>query len=192
MVMIMSPDDRPGAHDPNATISQNPTDELIRLLCAGERPAITEDVTQILVQVAGASFGSAAVYVPVKHRGMTYHGRSLQRHEASRFYHLVKRVVIERQWAEGTTEEEYEDDLRRATSVTSARLAVYTRWRTPFAAVFVPVADVVPLPRRGPGACPWLVVIYSADRGARVTGYMFTSLAELDIPEDAVWLTSRG
>ena len=104
------------------------------------------------------------------------------------FLHLAQRAAAEGQWASGTTAAEYVDDLWRAVRSPRARLAVYVRRGGPIAALVTPTSDVIPADRLGPGALPWLIVVYSADRGILITGYQFSTFDEVSIPEDARWL----
>lgn len=103
-------------------------------------------------------------------------------------YHLIKRVVIERQWAEGTEFGEYLGDPRRAIRHPQARLAVYQRRGGILAVTITPTERVVPRERLGPLALPNLLVIFSANRGMIVTGYQYSSIEAIGIPKEAQWL----
>jgi hypothetical protein len=41
--------------------------------------------------------------------------------------------------------------------------------------------------RLGPEALPWLLVVFSADRGTMVSGYQISSVTLSNIPGDALW-----
>lgn len=103
-------------------------------------------------------------------------------------YHLVKRVVDERQWAPGTTAARYIADLRRAIRHPSSRLTIYTRRGGHIAATIVPTSAVIPAAHRASGSQPELLVVYSADRGIILSGYQVSSLMQAGIPEEALWL----
>jgi hypothetical protein len=107
--------------------------------------------------------------------------------EPSLVVHLVKRTLVEEQW-QATTVADYILDLRRAAQAAGAQVLAYTRWGETFAATITPTREAVPIQRLGQKACPNLIVVYSADRGVIVTGYMFTGLADLDLPGDVLWL----
>ena len=42
--------------------------------------------------------------------------------------------------------------------------------------------------RLGPEALPWVLVVFSADRGTIVSGYQVSSNPPSNIPEDGLWL----
>ena len=54
------------------------------------------------------------------------------------------------------------------------------------AAVFA--TNRVPPRRLGPGSKPWLLIVYSADRGMLVSGYQTYAAPPSNIPGDALWL----
>ncbi len=167
---------------------QHRADQLIRELIAFSRAASAEEIALILERMASVRFVDTIAHIPIKHRGLTYQGRTLTARADSLFYHLVKRVVVEGQWVSGTSEEQYVADLRRTVQVPGARLLAYTRWGEAFTATITPTRQAVPPERQGANALPQILVVYSADRRAIVTGYMFTTLQELDIPGEIVWL----
>jgi hypothetical protein len=41
--------------------------------------------------------------------------------------------------------------------------------------------------RRGASFLPWLLVVFSADRGTIVSGYQVSSNPPDNVPEDALW-----
>jgi hypothetical protein len=94
----------------------------------------------------------------------------------------------ERQWPVGITATEYADDLRRAVRATSARLAMYERRGGHIVATLTPTVDVVPLEHQGQESLPYLLVVYSADRGIIISGHQVSGLAATGIPEEARWL----
>ena len=112
----------------------------------------------------------------------------LRNREPSLLVHFVKRTLSEEQWSTTTTIDDYAGDLRRAALAADAQVLAYTRWGDRFAATITPTRQVVPEQRLGRKACPNLIVIYSADRGVVVTGYMFTGLPDLNLPGDVLWL----
>jgi hypothetical protein len=169
-------------------LSQHPVDRLIRGLIASGRAASRQEIAAIVDRMASAPFEPRAFRVPVRHRNLEYLGQPLGARSPSLSYHLVKRVLVERQWAVGTTEQQYLDDIRRAVGATGSRLAIYERQGGALAATVTRTAIVVPADRRGARSLPALVVIYSADRGIIVTGYQCSAISELSIPPEARWL----
>ena len=169
-------------------MSQHPVDVLIRDLIQSARSATAAEIEQIVERMASAPFEPRNMRVPVEHRGLSYLGRTLGARESALFYHLVKRLVVERQWARGTTEVHYLADLRHAVRDSLARLTIYRRRSGHLAATVTPTDRAVASIRRGPRSLPELVVIYSADRGIIVTGYQVSKREQAQIPEEALWL----
>lgn len=169
-------------------MSQHPVDRLIRELIGSGQAATAHEIERIVERMATAPFEPGTRRVPVKHRGLTYLGHTLSDREESLFYHLVKRVLLERQWPEGTMASQYLVDLRRAVRDPAARLALYTRWGGAMAATVTPTGHIVPSDRSGPRSLPQMLVIYSADRGTMVTGYEISALGAATIPREVRWL----
>lgn len=166
--------------------SPNSVDDLIRELIDTGRPTKSGEVRRILSHIAGSPFNQATTRVSRKYRGLSYQGRTVGNREDSLFFHLAKRVVVEEQWANGTTEQDYLGDLRQAVQDPSARLVVYKSRGDNSAGVFAP--NVVSASRQGPRPEPFIYVIYSADRGIVVTGYQASSPQEVEVPGSARWL----
>jgi hypothetical protein len=160
---------------------------LIRELVRTRRPASYDEVEQMLARMATAPFLSRPLAVPPADRGAEYQGKPLGRRADSGTYHLVKRVVIEEQWADGTTLDSYLNDLRRAVRDPSARLVVFERRGGALAATVTPTERVLTPERRGAQTLPHLLVIYSADRGMIVTGYQFSAVERVGISQEATW-----
>jgi hypothetical protein len=172
----------------NPALSPHPTDRLIRALIQTGRRATLEEIERIVDRLATAPFDPRDRRVRVAERGLQYHGRTVRAREDSLFYHLVKRVVADGQWAADTTVEQYLTDLRHAARSPDARLLLYTDRGGRIAATITPTAAVLPAGRQGPRPLPNLLVVYSADRGIIVTGYQFPTLEEIRIPQEAQWL----
>jgi hypothetical protein len=172
---------------PRTELSQHPVDRLIRDLIRPGREASAEEVDLIVERIASAPFDSRLVAVSTELRGVTYRGRTLKSRDESLVLHLVRRVLVDAEWAHGTTEQEYEVDLRRAVRDPSGRLVIYARRGGHIAAVFAP--NTVPAARRGPAAKPWLFVVFAADRGILLTGHQVSRFPAHRVPEDVRWLT---
>ena len=169
---------------PTPSAKGEPADYLVREILRTREPGTVEEAGRILKRIAVAPF-MGEVRVPPRHRGLRYGDREVRAREDSLFYHLAKRVD-EGQWAEGTTEEDYLEDLRSAAADPSARLVLYTLRGGNVAAV---VADnPVPEERRGPDALDRLFVAYSADRATIITGYQVSGTETLTLSEDPLWL----
>jgi hypothetical protein len=176
-----------GLRERSAVLNDTPEDHLIRAILQTRRRATVDEVERIADRIGRAPFETKIVRVPVQYR-VRFQGRTLRSREPSLLAHLVKRTLGERQWHEATTPEEYLADLRRATQSPDARVLAYARWDENYAATITSIEQVIPRMRLGSEPCPNLLVVYSADRGMIRTGYMFTDLADLDLPEDVLWL----
>lgn len=171
----------------DASVSQHPADRLIRDLIRTGRPVTEEEVGRIIERLASAPFDPRTVPVGVRQRGLVYRRVILGARADSVAYHLAQRVLQDKQWAPGTTADQYLDDLRRGVRA-SSRLLVYHRRGGAIAATVTPTDDVVPVTRRGSRALANLLVIYAADRGTIISGYQFSALDKIGIPQEARWL----
>lgn len=172
----------------NLRLSDHPTDQLIRDLILTRRDALADEIERILDRIATAEFDSRIVRVPVAERGVRYKSRQLLARDDSLFVHLVRRVVRNQGWAEGTTAEQYVQDLHRAARSSRARIVVYARRGGSIAGILAPTSLAVPTVRLGSESLPLLFVVFSADRGTLVSGYQTPSQQDLAIPGDALWL----
>ena len=169
-------------------LSQHPTDQLIRDLIDTGRQATPEEIARIIERMATVPFEPRVRRVRLRERGASYLGQTLGPYARSLAYHLIKRVVLDKQWAEGTTEEQYVSDLRRAVRSPDARLVVYRRQSGAIAATLCPTSAALPPVRRGTDAVALLLVVYSADRGIMISGYQISALDQASIPQEALWL----
>ncbi len=167
-------------------LGQDPSDQVIRELIQTGRQATPRELRDIVARIGSAPFSLQTSSMPEEARGITYLGQRLETRASSLLVHLVRRVLVDGQWAEGTDEHEYVSDLRSAVGDSSARIVVYERQGGSIAGILAP--NAVPAERRGPRALPWIYVVYSADRGTIVSGYQASGLQEIDIPASAVWL----
>ncbi len=158
------------------------------LIATGRAPERTE-IDQIIERIATAPFEPREIRAPLPERHLTYGQYSLAGPVPSLVYHLIKRVVVERQWTPGTTAQLYVRDIRHAVRHPTARLVIYTRRGGTIATALVPTALVVPVARRGRRALRNIAVVYSVDRGAIITAYQYTDETTISIPRDARWLT---
>lgn len=168
--------------------SQHPVDRLIRELIQTGRAATPDEVERIVERMATVPFNPQLVRVARQHRGLTYQGRTLAVRVDSLTYHLLQRVVVESQWGYGTTAQQYVADLRQALGSPQARLVLFERRGGFLAATLTPTTLAVPTIRLGTDPKPHLLVVYSADRGILITGYQFSALEEVSIPQEARWL----
>lgn len=180
--------DAAGGNARGGGFSQHSADRLIRELIQTARAATPDEIERIIERVATAPFDTRIVRVRVAARGVRYRGQTLGARADSLTFHLMKRVVLDRQWVDGTSADDYVDDLRRAVRDPVARITVYERHGGAVAATVTPTEQILPPERRGPVAQPHLAVFYSADRGIIVSGYQFSALDQTSIPQEARWL----
>jgi hypothetical protein len=167
--------------------SQHPVDRLIRELIATRRHPSPSEVAVIGDRIATAPFDPRRrIPVLTGHRGISYQGQKLGARASALDYHLVKRVMIERQWADGTSAVDYLSDPHEAARAPDARLVLYDRRGGSMTAVVS--RNRILHSRRGTDSLPWLLVVFSADRGTIVTGYQVSSDPPNNIPEDGLWL----
>jgi hypothetical protein len=95
-------------------------------------------------------------------------------------------VIDDGQWAFGTTSAEYLADLREAAQMQDGRVALFRRRGGDMVAVLG--QNRIPANRLGPQALPWILVVFSADRGTIISGYQTSSDTLANIPEDSLWL----
>jgi hypothetical protein len=169
-------------------LSQHPADQLVRDLVAGWREPAAGDKGTIVGRVASVPFNVAEVRVAPAHRGLIYRGEALGERADSLTYHVAQRVLVDRQWSEETTADQFLDDLRAAARHPEARLAAFVRRGGHIVTALAPTEDVVPTQRRGALALSVLAVVFSADRGMIITGYQASSPERISIPENAIWL----
>jgi hypothetical protein len=174
---------------PSDSLPADPVDALIVRLIRDESAVATpEDVAAIVDRMASAPFNRHPMHVRRRDRDLIA-GHALDISEADPLaFHLAKRVRQEHQWSAGTTPEAYVRDLRASCQHPRASVLVHTRAADLVAATIAPTADVVPMERRGSDWLPQLIVVYSARRGNVRTGYMFSTLEKLNLPETVRWL----
>ena len=167
-------------------LSPHPVDQLIRELIRTGRAASPEEVEQVIERVSTAPFAQQPVAVPAELQDVPLSGQRLGPRARSLLVHLAQRILLDQQWAAGTTEQQYLSDLHFAVRRPSARIALYERRGGHVAGILAP--NELPPDRRGAKALPWVYVVYSADRGTIISGYQASSVQEVDIPEGARWL----
>jgi hypothetical protein len=168
-------------------LSQHPVDILIRRIIGGERSAKQGEIEQIIERIGSAPFDDRLFRVPQELLADTALNLSLGERESSLVIHHARRLR-EEQWAPATTVAEYLSDLRASVRSADARLALYFRRGGHMAASIGSTELVIPKGHRGAGAAASVLVVFSADRGALVSGYQFSDLSTVAIPGDALWL----
>ena len=162
--------------------------ELIREIAEDpDRPVTGEELQRIVECVALAPFDPEPRRVATALRGISYQGHELGARERPLISHLVQRVLIDRQWACGTTAHEYLEDLRAAARHPSARIAVGAPPGSgPLLYVFAP--NAMPRDRLGEKSLPRVFVLYGADAAAIITGYQASGMETVRLPSNTRWL----
>lgn len=151
-----------------------------------ERTPTAREVDAILRGIARAEFNRRRVPVPEELVGREFEGEALRAgREDSLTVHRAQRILNDEQWREGTTQEEFLDDLRRTAAHPEARLAVYETRQTYVAVVISP--NTVPESRQGPVRGEYVQVVYSANRGRIISGWQ-TDDPTGNVPERARWI----
>jgi len=147
------------------------------------------DINRLIVAMERAPFSSRVISVLPDLVGQTYLGRVIRRREPSCFAHLVKRVLSERQWAPGTTEEIYNQDIRSVLQSQNMRLVVYRR-DVIYLLAFAETDEIIPFEHRGLRTQKFVGIFYAPEHGTITTGYQFSDLDRIDFGKDGVvWLT---
>lgn len=166
----------------------DPGDVIKQLVEDPNRMPTVEELDALRERVSAADFNARLMETPDGLVGQTFGGRTLRERESSFTVHAAQRVLINEQWASGTTREEYLADLRRAASHPDASFAVYETRDTYILALLAPIEGTVPEERRGSRSGTLVQVIYSANRG-RITTGMQTDEPEGNIPRRRRWIS---
>lgn len=166
--------------------SQHPADRLIRELLVSGRRTSDHEIRTILERIASAPFNSREIAVNNALVEQEYLGLRIPHRAEASLAHLWKRVLVDEQWAEGTTVDEYVADIRASARDVNARLVIAVIRDSPSAGVLAPNRS--PLQRRGPNAGPLLFVGYSVNGGMITTGYQTADQAHVRLPVNARWL----
>lgn len=128
------------------------------------------------------------VRVPPSSRGLSASGYTLGGRESSLVRHLVRRIVLDEQWADGTTPERYLADLRAAVTDGSARFGVGKPAGNAAPLVYVFADNPVPQGRRGRRAEPMMFMLYGVADGVIITGHMVSGTDTVRKADDFRWL----
>ncbi|MGI8691089.1 MAG: hypothetical protein ACR2M3_21115 [Thermomicrobiales bacterium] len=167
----------------------HPADQLIHDLIAHPRAATDEEIRLITDRIATAPFNPAIQKVSIANRRFAYQGATPGRQTDSLTLHLIQRVMRDRQWAMGTTAMDYLRSLHAAARSESVQIALYRQWEERDIAVIIArTRTVLGEQQLGARSETNLIVVYRADRGILVSGYQFSTMDEIAIPDDALWL----
>ena len=166
---------------------QDEPNRLIREFLDPLRVPTDREIGKILNHVAKAPFRSGRIRVDEDLLVAVFSGRTLDKREPSLTVHLAKRVVVEEQWAIGTTEEQYVADLHSIVDDAELRMVVY-RSRDGQCKLGLLAPNRLPRERLGGNSEKLLWVVYSANYGTITTGYQVSSVDRITIPKGARWL----
>lgn len=167
--------------------SRHTVDVRIRELSDPSTEMTNDDLDAIVEHVATASFSAKQWSIPHQMR-IVFDGVQVGATAESALYHVLKRVVHDRQWSTATSLSGYFEDIVATVQSSSSRIAVFRRWQQTTVAFLAETSAIVPVHRRGAAALPFVLVLYSADTGKINTAYMVASEPAARIPGHARWL----
>jgi hypothetical protein len=144
------------------------------------------EIAAIVARLASTPFSPRPRRMPPELVGASYLGVRLAEREPALTVHLAQRVLLNAQWAHGTTGDEYLADLRQAVAQEGARLVVYEERGGALAGALA--ANQIPVERRGVNTRDWVYVAYSADRGTIISGYQASGEHTVRLGENPRWL----
>ena len=166
--------------------SQHPADQLIRELLISGRRATDDEIRSLLRRIGTAPFNSKDIAVDGDLVGIEFLGQMIPERAEALCAHLWKRVLVDEQWAEATTADEYLADLRRSIADVSARIVIAVIRGSPSAGILAP--NRTPIGRRGANSGAFVFVGYSVNGGMITTGYQTLDQTRIRLPRNARWL----
>lgn len=164
------------------------TDEVIIELHANPgRKANEAEIQAIRDRLTGADL-LEEVRIRPSSRGLSASGYTLVGGEGSLVHHLVRRIVLDEQWADGTTPEQYLTDLRASINDGSARFGVGKPSGNTAPLVYVFADNLVPQWRRGRRDESLMFVLYGVADGVIITGHMVSGANAVRRADDFRWL----
>ena len=152
-----------------------------------EREASEAEIQAIRKRVMNVGF-LEEIRIPPSSRGLSASGYTLGGRESSLVHHLVCRIVLDEQWNDGTTPEQYLADLRAAVEDGSARFGAGKPPGNNAPLVYVFAGNPVPQRRRGRRAEPSMFVLYGVADGVIITGHMVSGTDAVRKADDFRWL----
>jgi hypothetical protein len=166
--------------------SQHPVDRLLRELLASGRAPTAAEVHLVVDHIATAPFNSREIAVDPEIIGQGYLGQRIPARASASLAQLWKRVLIDEQWSDGTTVEEYIADLRTSASDGMPKVMIAVIRESPSAGILA--VNLTPDERRGPNAGSLMFIGYSVNGGMITTGYQTDDLTRIKLPGSARWL----
>ena len=148
-------------YDDAGAVEEREADEIIRSVVAGPRRPAPGNRAIVCARAAAAPLATRSVHVPPALRGVEYAGYCLGSMERSDVLHLVKRVVIDGQWENGTTVRSLLEDLHSLLAGDDVRVAVYQDMGRTVALFHG--ANRIPAAHCGAERQDYCAVVYDAD-----------------------------
>ncbi|MBI2954237.1 MAG: minor capsid protein [Chloroflexi bacterium] len=165
---------------------QEEPNKLIRSLLNPKRTLTDDEWKSVIEHVKRAPFASREVSVHKDIRGRTFLGRQLRGKEPSVIAHFAKRVLLENQWVDGTSEDQYLADLRSILDDHELSKVVYQGTDEKVYLGFL-APNRLPVERTGMNRRPFIWFIYSADYGTITSGYQVSSIDKITLPKGVKW-----
>lgn len=168
----------------------DPIDGIVKGILDGSRQPTGEDVSAIITRMATAPSDARRrdLSQPLLDL-IRQHGQNAPAWPTEFTHHWAKHVLGDGQWESSTSEAIYFHDLRQAILHPRSRLVLH---RLPNgrsrAIVITYTSHIIPLERLGPKYGPELVVVYSADTGKILTGYMVKFSSDITSRPGTIWL----
>jgi hypothetical protein len=166
---------------------RDPRRIIVELYEDPSRQATENEIETIRAHLLSAEF-KPDIRVPAAIRGLSASGHTLGTREDSLVTHLVQRVALDEQWAEGTTPREYLMDLRAAIRDDSARFGVGKPEGNAAPLVYVFANNPTPPERRSRNSEPVMFVLYGVADDVIITGHMASSADAVRKARDFRWL----
>lgn len=159
-------------------------------ILARARSPVVEDTQAIITRMASSPFNSRRRDLSKPLVALVQaHGYTLDEQPTELTHHWAKHVLGDGQWTAVTTKDMYVNDLQRAIRHDSSRFFVRQSMSGERIAIAVAQsAEIVPTSRRGRAFGPELLVVYSADIGKIISGYMVASSLENVSRPGTIWL----
>lgn len=171
-------------------LSQHPVDIAIREILRGDRPAADLSASAVADRMASVTFSLSRRGLPRPLLAfMELHGYAIERRPTELTNHWAKHVLGDGQWSVGTDATQYMNDLRAVCHHSVSRLVLRRIASGSRRAIAIAnTLDIVPSERLGANYGPELVVVYSADTGKILSGYMVQIFAAPASEPETIWL----
>lgn len=171
-------------------LSQHPVDVAIRDILQAQRPPSVSDAGAVVERMASATFKTGRRRLPQPLLElMSLHGYSTDQRMTELTFHWAKHVLGDGQWSPEIDEVTYLEHLRRVVEYPESRLFLQRRNHRSSAAIAIAnTVDIVPPELCGSGGGTEIVVVYSADLGKILSGYMIDTSLTITSEPRTIWL----